>query len=370
MVSLPDAGLHGESPCIDKLDAAVILDDRSAGDADKFISRFARNGDSVPVLVVMKQFLPERVHTLQVRPSVSCLPFSSLDDGSFLLLSHLQHLLEIKRLTEEKHELSRTVKRQEGSFKKIVRRETKELYRTYKKLKAMDRLKMDLITLISHQIRTPLCTILGQADLLLDGLYDDEQEFKEMVNGVQNQGRRIAQFVNDATTFLSWRLGRASFECSEFALSGVIAQALAGMEGEIQKKKLTIQSDVQESLRVYSDFNHIVEVVNRVLDNAVNYSPEGGMVVLRSADINEQTILEIKDEGRGVDPVMLEKLYNPLEVAEDIKYHVDGNGMSLAICSEILQALGAGFTIQSEGLNKGCLVMLALPQTKEACESA
>lgn len=345
---------------------AVVMHDRSHWDELDIMTSLRKPFPEIQVILIHETEGPEapdddRISRWFEAGAFCCLPKGPVDRIGTVITRHASKALAHHLLFGAQEKLMHRLKQQEGSFRNIIQKETQRLYDAYQELKAMDKLKMDLITLISHQIRTPLCSILGQTELLLDGLYDDEQDLKQMLDVVHSQGRRLARFVQDINTFLCYRLGKVSVHFSRFSLMGVVDQAMEMLIAQAKEKSMNIHVDIPDHLIIQSDMRVMTEVIKRILENAIVYSESGSNIWLTCEYGEGRLSLHIQDEGKGVDPKRLGNLCKLLQASHDMRYHMDGNGMGLAICAEMMKFLGGKLRFFSEGRDKGCLVKIRLP---------
>jgi signal transduction histidine kinase len=291
----------------------------------------------------------------------SCVAHEDPEATVALCFADLERGLRVGQVIEENERLVAQLKRQNRSFGHIVRERTRRLMEAYAELKRMDKLKLDLIALISHQIRTPLCTILGHSELIRSGYAVSGDELRFMAESIYNQGLRLTRFVDDATAFLGLRLGEQAPQESTFFLATAVAQAYERIRPKSESKRIDVTFDVPADLTVRSDLEKTADIVLRLLDNAVTYSPEGSSVRVGAESSGETVVLTIQDEGHGIDPEAVGYLFKPFELAREVKHHSDGNGLSLAICREMLKTLGGRVEIESEGHGRGCRVTVHLP---------
>ncbi len=350
-------------------EAVVIADRPPELDAGSLLgllagTRSSEGGEIVPTVVLAQSAACDRLLGFHHDGAFSCITRGDQEATVAMCLNDLECALRVRRLIQRNGDLRGQLRRQNSSFGHIVRLRTKRLMEAYAELKRLDKMKLDLIALISHQIRTPLCTIIGNAELMRAGAAEDPQELEWMVNTIHAQGLRLARFVDDATAFLNFRLCEFSCNDSEFPLAAAVEGAHCRLAEKAEKQGVAIDVAVPPALTLRSDLDRLTDIVYRILDNAITYSSDGDRVTLRAWRNEDRLIVEIQDTGRGIAPAMLPYLFEPFELARDVKHHSDGNGMSLAISRETLKALGGTIQIHSEGPGCGCLVTIAIPAVR------
>lgn len=226
--------------------------------------------------------------------------------------------------------------------------------------KELDRIKSDFVSTVSHDLRSPLTAILGYVELLerVGPLNDQQREF---IQRVRNSVHNITALINDLLD-----LGRieAGFDMQKerLPLSLVIHYVLDGIDKRIEKKKLTIKTELSEPLPdVLGNPLRLRQMLLNLIDNAIKYTPEGGEIRVVARAENGHVILQVSDNGLGIplaeQPFIFDKFYRASNVATS----TSGTGLGLTIVKSIVENHQGRIWLESAP-GKGTTFTIMLPQ--------
>lgn len=263
-------------------------------------------------------------------------------------------------LERTNRELVEKLKNQNDHLEKLVAARTADLERAFEELKSLDRMKSDFMTLISHEMRTPISSILGFSEILRNRLYADERELEEIHGHLFQAGTRLSSFANDAIELFEWFSGHRVLNLTRLPVAGLIQRALDEVAAPAREKQVRLVCEAASALEIEGDFPVLEQALVRVIDNAVKFSHELGEVRVRASAAPGSVTIEIVDQGIGIDPERACALFRPLEVCGDLIHHQEGQGLGLPLVREAVEAHGGEVTVCSEGLGKGTTVRLEL----------
>jgi two-component system NtrC family sensor kinase len=202
--------------------------------------------------------------------------------------------------------------------------------------KELDRIKSEFVQTVSHDLRSPLTAILGYVELLdrVGPVNERQQGFIERVlSSVYN----ITNLINDLLD-----LGRIESGFDErkelIPLNGVVQYSIDSFQRAIQEKDQILQVDVADNLPdVYADIVRLRQMADKLLDNAILYTPRGGKIAIQIYTENEQVVLQVRDTGIGIPaaerPHIFEKFYRGNNISEQ----VSGSGLGLSIVKSVVE---------------------------------
>lgn len=235
------------------------------------------------------------------------------------------------------------------------------------RLKEVDQLKSEFLSLATHQIRAPLTAIKGYASLILEGDYGEVSEpvFKA-VDVISKSCQNLVMIVNDFLNISRIEQGRMKYDLSEFDLRAITEQVLTELKPNIENAGLTCtcagSAEQHTPVMVYADSGKVRQVIGNLVDNAIKYTPQGGITVDVSS---HDTIarLTITDTGIGIAKEDIGKLFNKFTRAKDAnKTNVIGTGLGLYVAKQMVEAQGGKIWIESDGVGKGTTFIVELPQ--------
>ncbi len=223
----------------------------------------------------------------------------------------------------------------------------------------LDRVKDEIISVVNHELRTPLASVVGFAELLLAREFPEAQRRRFLTSMVQ-EGLRLAALVDDLLDLQRLAVGREPFTfeaCSPRALLERSA-ATAGLDATTP---IVVEAAADLS-PVRADASRVQQVLSNLLGNARKYSPNGGTIVLSAREVDDSVELAVTDQGLGIPPEALPRLFEKFfRVDNTDRREIRGTGLGLAIVKQIVEAHGGRVRAESAGLGLGSRVSFTLP---------
>ena len=260
-----------------------------------------------------------------------------------------------------------------------VTKRTADLVAANEQLKAYAQSQTDFVNIAAHELRTPTQSILGFTEILQDATKNGPAQTEagsgvnidEAVNSISNNARRLKKLTDDILTVSRIDNNRMTISRENFDLDNAIRDVIeemkkggaAGRKGEY----LDIKFDQETaSLPVSADPTKIHEVLSNLLTNAVRFSDGKGTITIQSGRTpDNQAIVSIKDQGKGIDPEILPKLFNKFVTTSP-----SGTGLGLFIASKLVAAHGGRMWAQNNvPPESGSTFTFTLPLETEAAKS-
>lgn len=226
-------------------------------------------------------------------------------------------------------------------------------------LEAVERIQNNLIAIVGHELRTPLSTIL----ICLESLSSEPDmplEFKNtMLDTALADTERLRQLIQDFLTLSKLEAGKAYRNLESLTVDYAVNLALARINKTTSVIKLPkIKVELPANLPpVTADIDGLVEVLDKLLDNAVKFTPANGEIVISAEVVSDNSkILEIvvSDTGRGIESQLLENIFDRFAQSENyLRRTVSGVGLGLVICRQIIHGMGGMIWAKSSGENQG-----------------
>lgn len=201
---------------------------------------------------------------------------------------------------------------------------------------------------VSHDFRSPLTSIKGYIEALLDGTIPYEMQEKYL-NIILNESNRLAKLTNDMLDLNRIGAIGANLELTEFDLNAVIRDCVQSCEVQCNNKNLTVALILsEEKMFVWADLGKIGQVLYNLLDNAIKFSKNNSKITIETTCKNDHLIISIKDQGIGIPVDSLSNIWNRF-YKTDFSRGKDkkGTGLGLSIVKEIIQAHGETINVIS-----------------------
>ena len=249
-----------------------------------------------------------------------------------------------------------------GQQRDTLRRQTVELEKANGALREADRFKSEFLALTSHELRTPLTGILGFTRLVIDELYEDEDEMKRMLQDSYASGRHLLSLLNDILDLAKIESGRMEVHVVPFSLYILMEEVkpLAMAYPRKPEVEFLWPQDLSELPEVMMDPGRLKQVLLNVLSNALKFTKDGSVRVVVERGIGQVTI-QVIDTGIGIRAEDQAKLFQKFVQAEGgHSREYGGTGLGLVICKHLMEMMGGTITLYSEGADLGSTLTLTV----------
>lgn len=218
--------------------------------------------------------------------------------------------------------------------------------------------KEDFVSNVSHELWTPLTSIIGHLDLVLD----DDHSLPENINHQLCVARRNAERLYAlVSNLLASASGAASVHLRPTDLSGLVEHSIESAWPQAANTGVTLKADVPDILWTTSDPLRIRQVLDNLISNAIKYSPDGGTVTVRARQESDAALLEVQDTGIGMSPHETTQVFGKFfRTAAARESSIPGVGLGLAITKAIVDSHGGTICCTSE-LGAGTTFTVRLP---------
>lgn len=243
--------------------------------------------------------------------------------------------------------------------------------RNITKEKAIDRLKTELVSVVAHELRSPLTSIAGFSEVLRDpGL--PESTRKEYTDIIHYESGRLAEMINKFLDISRIESGQTVMNKMPVDVQTIVSSALNMNLHLFEKKRISVYTDLpSDPLTVNADPNLMGQVMINLLSNAIKYSPEGSRVDVRVEKKNGQAVIAVADNGYGISAENLKHIFKKFFRAKDDKRikEIEGTGLGLAFVKEIMHQHNGQILIKSElGQGTTCTLVLDKAENEETSD--
>lgn len=225
----------------------------------------------------------------------------------------------------------------------------------------LDNMQKELVADVSHELKTPITSIMGYADTLLEGGYDEETQQK-FLNVIASESRRMARLVTDLLTLSRYDSNKKKTQKEAFDLGELVKKCQEKLAIEIKKKNHTVNCFVTADVPlVYADKDDIERVVLNIMTNSIKYTPDGGEIKIYVGFVYNDAYIKIFDNGIGIPEDDLSRIFERFYRVDKARTReMGGTGLGLSIAKEILDKNGGSIDIKSK-VGEGTEVVIRIP---------
>ncbi len=229
----------------------------------------------------------------------------------------------------------------------------------------LDNMRKEFVADVSHELKTPIASIMGYSETLLDGDCDKETE-KHFLHVIDDNADRMEKLVQDLLTLSKYDSNRVTSKPTEFDLGELAKLCKEKFEIEIKKKNQEVSCFVTADVpSVYADKDGIERVILNILSNSIKYTPDGGKIDIYVGYVHNDAYVKIKDTGIGIPKNDLERIYERFyRVDKARSRQLGGTGLGLSIAKEIIEKNNGSINIKSK-VDDGTEVVIQIPVKKK-----
>ncbi|MCY4780931.1 ATP-binding protein [Sphingobacterium sp. UT-1RO-CII-1] len=219
------------------------------------------------------------------------------------------------------------------------------------KLKEQAQFRKEFLSNISHEFKTPLFATQGYIETLLDGLIDDDPEIaKNFLEKASRNLDRLSYLIQDLDEISKLETGVISISIEKFDIIALIKECIEDLEDKASKSDITIVygGKSPQPIQVKGDRKRIQQVLINLIDNSIKYGKTGGRTKISTFLLFDQVLVEITDDGLGIDEKSLPRVFERFYRADKSRSReIGGSGLGLAIVKHIIEAHQQNVNVRS-----------------------
>ncbi len=231
-----------------------------------------------------------------------------------------------------------------------------------KDLREKENFRKEFVGNVAHELKTPIFSIQGYILTLLEGALEDPNFNRKFLQKAAKSVERMTMLIEDLDTITQFESGSLKLDLDKIDIVDLTREIIESREQEAEQKKIRVKFNktYDRPIMVRADAFRISQVLTNLITNSINYGKEGGKTVIRFFDMDEQILVEVEDDGPGIDKVHLPRLFERFyRVDKSRARHQGGTGLGLAICKHIIEAHKQTINVRSE-VGKGSVFSFTL----------
>ncbi|MGX8175920.1 two-component system histidine kinase PnpS [Exiguobacterium artemiae] len=229
-------------------------------------------------------------------------------------------------------------------------------------IKKLEQMRKDFVANVSHELKTPLTSIKGFAETLLDGAQDVPEIREQFLNIIHDESERMQTLVEDLLELSRLEQDNYQLETTIVDVTSLLRETATLLQRKAEEKQMQIHLETEEEVFIRADLNRLKQVVVNLVANALNYTPSGGNVWISLEDGEEAVMLRIKDDGIGIHPKEMQRIFERFyRIDKARSRNSGGTGLGLAIVKHIIDLHHGTIEVDSEE-NQGTTFTIRLPK--------
>ncbi len=227
-------------------------------------------------------------------------------------------------------------------------------------IRKLETMRRDFVANVSHELKTPLTSIKGFVETLLEGALEDKENSYNFLKIIQNHTERLNSLINDLLDLSYIESKEIALRIEEFKVKALLDEVLSAFKSQLHKKSIEVLNDLSSVLAVRADKDRIEQVLVNLIDNAIKFNREKGFIKIYTEEIKDKIKIIVEDSGSGIPardiPRIFERFYR---VDKARSRELGGTGLGLSIVKHIVELHGGSVGVEStEGLgSKFCFYL-------------
>jgi len=229
-------------------------------------------------------------------------------------------------------------------------------------IRKLETIRRDFVANVSHELKTPLTSIKGFVETLLEGGIDDLENARHFLKIVQEHANRLDNLITDLLDLSSIESKPRELEIEDLRLKDMMDKVILGFKSQLKKKSIQVTNDLALGLALKANKDKMEQVFTNLIDNAIKFNKEGGFIKAYSHGLGDKIKITIEDSGSGISPKDIPRIFERFyRVDKARSRELGGTGLGLAIVKHIIELHGGNVGVEStEGL--GSKFFFTLPK--------
>jgi len=256
-----------------------------------------------------------------------------------------------------------------GNYNKIETAgpaEVRQLAETFNsmidKVRASQQAQQDFVANVSHDLKTPLTSIQGFAQAILDGTVGDRQGLEKAAGVIYEEAGRMHRLVVALLDLTRLDSGAVTFVREPLDIALLVEKTVARFTSKAGQARVDVRTQIHPVPQMFGDGDRLAQVFQNLLDNAIQHTPAGGAVAVEVAPAGGDVEIRFSDTGQGIPPGELDRIFERFYQVDKSRARrgVEGSGLGLSIAKEIVEAHGGSITAESRP-GQGSVFVVKIP---------
>ncbi len=211
-------------------------------------------------------------------------------------------------------------------------------------IRKLETVRRDFVANVSHELKTPLTSIKGFVETLLEGALEDKENSRHFLEIIRNHSNRLDNLINDLLSLSYMESKEVSLKFAEINLKNLVEEVLSGFKAQLAKKTIEVKNKLPQDLTVKADKDRIEEVLTNLIDNAIKFNKEKGFIRIYAEDSR----FVVEDSGIGIPNKDISRIFERFyRVDKARSRELGGTGLGLSIVKHIVELHGGSVGVES-----------------------
>ena len=236
------------------------------------------------------------------------------------------------------------------------------LQKSISELEKIDKMKEEFVSMVSHELKTPLMPIMGFCELLQDEKHGSlTEKQREMLSSIMRNAEKLESLIEDVLQVHKLDLKKLTLNKEELELKEFLEETLQGLSQYALNSNAKIYLEIDGSWKIFCDPKRITQVISNLVKNSLDFVSENGRVTVRAQKMDQETLFTVEDNGKGIDPKHADNLFKKFyQIDSSLKRSYGGTGLGLTICQGLVEAHGGKIWLDRE-YTKGAAFKFVIP---------
>ncbi|MEW9670726.1 two-component system histidine kinase PnpS [Ammoniphilus sp. 3BR4] len=229
-------------------------------------------------------------------------------------------------------------------------------------IRRLEKMRSEFVANVSHELKTPITSIKGFAETLLDGAMEDKDILKQFLGIIHMESERLHRLINDILDLSKIEQKRLPLQMEEVDLADLLTMINQNLQEKITAKRIHVQMPKIKHLIVEGDRDRLQQIIINLFDNAITYTPDDGTILFNIEDFKDSIQLSVIDNGIGIPESEIHRIFERFyRVDKGRARNSGGTGLGLAIVKHLVESHHGKITVSSQE-GKGTNFTLCLPK--------
>jgi two-component system phosphate regulon sensor histidine kinase PhoR len=228
-------------------------------------------------------------------------------------------------------------------------------------LRKLENLRKNLLTDISHEIKTPVSVIRAGSETLNSGALEDKETAKKFTQSIQDNAERLSEMIEDLLELEKIEFSGLVPNKKKMNVLQQINIIIDSLQSLMFEKNIQLNNSISSEHVIKTDKDSFRTILSNLIANAIKYSPNGSTISLKSSISETDITIEIADEGYGIEKQNLNRVFDRFYRTDKARAHTKGTGLGLSLVKQLTNRLGGNVSVESK-INKGSKFFVRLPQ--------